>query len=88
MISEGGQRKISKRELTRSINASHQNLYGRLRFALFGFFQFSLTLLDDLERQIRGLCIRGIGIEGNNESLESAQSFFFDFCIGRVEDLM
>lgn len=52
------------------MNARHQNLGGRLGLALFGFLQFSLTLLDDFQSQIRSLGFGGIRVKGSDESLE------------------
>jgi hypothetical protein len=52
------------------MNARHQNLGRRLGLALFGFLQFSLTLLDDFQSQIRSLSLGGIRVKGSDESLE------------------
>jgi hypothetical protein len=69
-ISNAAKFSLTKRGLTRSMNARHQNLGGRLGLALFGFLQFSLTLLDDFQSQIRSLSLGGIRVKGSDESLE------------------
>lgn len=69
-ISEADEFSRTRQALTRSMNARHQNLGGRLGLALFGFLQFSLTLLDDLQSQIRSLSLGGIRVKGSDESLE------------------
>jgi hypothetical protein len=69
-ISEADEFSRTRQALTRSMNARHQNLGGRLGLALFGLLQFSLTLLDNFEGQIRSLSLRGIRVKGSDESLE------------------